>query len=612
MSQNFDIKNFLKRQYIRIGKPAEQIINRFRNVKLRDVIKEESISTGTEYFDDVDPLRLRSLSSYQTTESKQELSTTLSNINNQFFAAYGPEYDLKTAANVSIDPAWYYQDLLTRVQAIPNLKFATCKDGLENPPTGDQILCTIRHDVDGDLVAAIQQAKIEHNLNIPTSYYLLHNAPYYGVLQEQGTKENKFVTTFARHSSSVKAYLDIQNLGHELALHTDGMDYYQRLSTDGSKAVKTEIEWLRKQNCHIGGTTAHNSFSVYGCNNYSIFKNRPLGMSTPAGPKAVVHNGNWAPLQLLDEKALGLEYEANDYFWQDSIPLLYGCLMTQNNWYIAENQYGLLSPETKSSREPLKGRYGTHDDMIDAISKLTGPAYVKLVVHPMHYGLRSGDTEDPWLPEEPVTISEGKVKMWAGGGLGNEIRGAAISYINEFKTPDRGINCYKSGDFRIAVLGEKNTNSDRVSADTKFPQVTARMVRGPLAKPSAIAISAATNSSFSQDKAISDLTRISSTEVPDVVILEIETIPSNDNQLIEFIDNISKNHKLIIILHTTTNQKNTGFVQENIIEINPIHSFEKYTGSGLIYWEDEQTWAPQAHFLIAQLLSTTIIDFFKR
>ncbi len=169
-----------------------------------------------------------------------------------------------------------------------------------------------------------------------------------------------------------------------------------------------------------------------------------------------MHNGKWAPLQILDEKELGLEYEANDFFWQDHTPLLYGCLMTQNNWYIAENQYGLLSPETKASRPPLRGRYGTHEDIIDAIAHLTGPAYVKLVVHPMHYGLRAQETEKPWLASEPTDQLNGKARIWAGGGINGTIKGSAITYLNEFKTPDRGLSCYGNSDFRIAIFGGPN------------------------------------------------------------------------------------------------------------------------------------------------------------
>lgn len=563
--------------------------------------------TGTEYFDSVDPQRLAALMPYKAVASEQSYATTQANININFFLAYGPKFKEKTAAHISIDPPWYYYDLLTRISAIENVEFKTCKDALAQKPMGNQIICSIRHDVDGDLVAAKQQAEIEHALGISTSFYLLHNAPYYGnVIKSELNNE----TILQRHETSLDTYKEIQVLGHELAIHTDPMDFYQRLNTDGAAAFETELAWLRNNEINIFGTTAHNSFSVYGCNNYSIFKNRPLAMSIPSGPKAVLHNGYWAPLQMIDEQSLGLKYEANDFFWQDETPVLYGCLMTQNNWYIAENQYGSLSPDTASERPALKVRYGTHNDMIDAIKNLTGPAYVKLVVHPMHYGLRESEYSEPWLANESGEKATKKYHRWAGGLSNGGIAGSAITYVNEFDTPDRGLDCYLSGDFKIAVLGGTNTNTYRVNADSKFPQVAARLVRGPLAKPTAIAISAATNISFSAQKAINDLERIKTAATPDTVVLEIGALCVNNNELIELINSIHQSYELIIIV-STSDKESIVTDRVNIVQINPTQAFNQYVGSGLLYWEDEDTWAPQAHFLVAKSVSEAIVKFFK-
>lgn len=608
MTISTSIKRLLRRVYIQMGRPAENRINKLRGIKTNDVSK-----TGTEYFENIEAAKLRSLSSYNTSKTEQDLSTTASNINAQFFDAYGPEYKIKTSANVTVDPVWYYKDLLTRVKKTPNLRFETCIDGLSKPPTNNEIVCVIRHDVDGDLVAARQQARIENDLGIKSSFYLLHNAPYYGVLEQVGDPSNGNKTIFSRHESSIEAYLDIQKLDHELALHTDGMDYYQRLSTDGAQALKDEIMWLRNQGCDIRGTTAHNSFSVYGCNNYSIFKNRPLGMSTASGPKAVVHNGKWAPLQILDEKELKLEYEANDYFWQDRTPLLYGCLMTQNNWYIAENQYGLLSPETKSERGPLKARYGTHDDMIDAIHSLKGPAYVKLVVHPMHYGLRANHKQAPWLAKFAGSEKLGNATLWAGGGVDGEIKGSAITYKNEFSTPDRGLLCYKSGDFKIATLGGENVLTHTVSADSKFTQVTARMIRGPLSKFQAIGISAG-EAHCDASKLESYLAKICDSSKPDVVILntDFETnFPDNWSNLIE---SCCISHKLVILISNIdeNNEQLSEFISKtNFVLIDPSRVFANYKGSAMLNWHNSKLWSNQGHHLIADQCAQTIISFFR-
>ncbi len=116
---------------------------------------------GTDYFDEIDIRYSSKLAKYTTTETDQTLETTFSNVNSQFFAAYGPEYENKLAENVSIDPPWYYQDLLERIKALPNVSFKTCLEALKHTPTNNEIICTIRHDVDGDIVAAQQQAEME-------------------------------------------------------------------------------------------------------------------------------------------------------------------------------------------------------------------------------------------------------------------------------------------------------------------------------------------------------------------------------------------------------------------------------------------------------------------
>ena len=566
---------------------------------------------GTEYYDDVDQTRLAALAKYSVTPSSQKLKTTISNVSSQFYQAYGPDFTGKTAAQISVDPPWYYQDLLERLTKVPNLVFKTCHDALAQPPVGNEIICTIRHDVDGDLSAAIQQAKIEHSLGIPTSFYLLHNAPYYGVVGDLGSKKNGNTTTFYRHESSLEAYLEIQSLGHELAVHTDSMDYYQRLNTDGASVLKSELAWLRDNGVLIRGTTAHNSFSVYGCNNYSIFKQRPLSMSTPAGPKAVSHNGRWAPLQILDEAELKLNYEANDLFWQDTTPLLYGCLMTQNNWYIAENQYGLLSPESAQDRPPLKARHGTHDDMIDAISKLSGPAYVKLVVHPMHYGLRSKDGDMPWLPSTAENSHTKQVSTWAGGGS-DGLAGASITINNEFDTPDRGLDCYRSGDFRIAVLGGRNTLTTTVSADSKFPQVTARLLRGPLRRPNAIAISAS-NGDLNSEFTFDCWTKICADTTPDALIVCFQP----DVNFSQWLETLLPEYRgpVFVLIEDPDVVLNPEFNRfasnnDNLTVLNPAKYFDEYHGSGKLRWDgkDSNYWAPQGHFIVAQKLAELIIQ----
>jgi hypothetical protein len=422
----------------------------------------------TVYQDVLDEQRLAALQPYRVEASRLSLETVETNVNLNFFGAYGPDFFGKTSSHMSVDTPWQYRDLLSRLKAVPNLRFATVRDALASPPKGAEIVCTIRHDIDGDLVAAAQQARIEQSLGVQTSYYVLHTAPYYGTLSGN---------VLSRNSVSAQRYRDIQAAGHEIALHTDGMTLYQSHNVDGAAAIVEELRWLRSEGLNVIGSTAHNSFGVYGCNNYSVFKGRPLAATRPGGPMGVIHNGKWAPLQLLDEKELGLEYEANELFWQEHTPLFYGCLMAQNDWHMEHNKYALLS--ATGARAPWKFQPGTHDDLVDAVAALDGPAYVKLVVHPMHFGFRPSPDSGPWLAEKAVDEIRLGTRCWAGGGIAGQVAGAAVTRLNEFATTDRGLDCYRTADFRLAFFGHGNLATHRVSTDSKLPAVVARLLRMP-------------------------------------------------------------------------------------------------------------------------------------
>jgi hypothetical protein len=563
---------------------------------------------ATEYQEEHDLERLAALKPYRAERGAMTREQVATMVNTNFYIAYGPDFAEKTAAHITIDPIWYYEDLLKKLLSVPNLRFETIRDSLASPPTGADIICTVRHDVDGDLIAARLEAELENSLGISTSYYLLHTAPYYSI--QRGD-------VLFRNEVSAKDYLFIQSLGHELALHTDGMTLYQSHNIDGAAAIRDELAWLRSVGCDIRGTTAHNSFGVYGCNNYSVFKNRPLGMSTPAGPKGVLHNGKWAPLQILDEAELGLEYEANDLFWQDSVPLLYGCLMTQNNWYIAENQYGLLSPATKSSRPPLKFRYGTHNDLLDAVAALKGPAYVKLVVHPMHYGLRFGASNAPWHADLPTDERRGAARIWAGGGSAGTVASCAITLENEFGTPDRGLKSYETGDFRIAVLGGSQIQTHTVSADSKYSQVAARLVRGPIRKHYATAASFAALGASGQQlrDALSQMTAVAS---PDVIVIAIGETGSEERVALAN-ELYAAQRAIICILEGDAATQEISESRATELQaglscplINPFPAILAYVGSAIKFWHNSGVWAPQAHAIVGKLLAESIIEQQKK
>lgn len=564
-------------------------------------------SQGTEYQFEYDVRRLAALNPYKAVPSSMTSDEVAAMVNVNFFHAYGADTAQKTAAHVTVDPMWQYEDLLKTLKAVPNLRFATVKDALKHPPQGKEVVCVIRHDVDGDLVAARMEAEIEASLGISTSYYLLHTAPYYAISNGE---------VFLRNEASGKEYLYIQSRGHELALHTDGMTLYQFNNIDGAGAIVEELAWLRSIGCDIRGSTAHNSFSIYGCNNYSIFKNRPVTVDVPGNAKGVIHNGNWAPLQVLSEAELGLEYEANELFWQEKTPVLYGCLRTQNNWYIAQNLFGMLSPESVKKRALVFEKSGSQHDMIDAVLAVKGPAYVNLVVHPMHYGLRHTADEGPWLAAKPADEQRGNVRFWAGGGPDGAVVSSAITVVNEFGTPDRGLKSYETADFRIAVLGGDQIQTHTVSADSKYSQVAARLLRGPLAKPESTAASCAFGRMSIQPMRDA-LDKMSEIARPDVIVIALGG--DCDDQRISLANELTGQGRVVIcvlegdVRHFDDSGKLSASLRPQLSSrlLDPSSKFQSYRGGARLCWHDTGIWSPQAHAIMGTMLADEIIKAFK-
>lgn len=148
----------------------------------------------------------------------------------------------------------------------------------------------LRHDVDRDIINAIELAYIEFEHGIRSTYFLLPSSDYYknGVLR------------VARQ---------IAACGHEIGLHNDTISTYYKLKESGfettpEQIMKDELEDLRRY-FDIVGTASHGNTVYcrrYNYTNYDIFRKE-----------------EWGPLKMED---YGLEYEAyyvgNKYYISDS------------------------------------------------------------------------------------------------------------------------------------------------------------------------------------------------------------------------------------------------------------------------------------------------------
>ncbi|MBM43437.1 MAG: hypothetical protein CMJ36_00270 [Phycisphaerae bacterium] len=325
---------------------------------------------------------LSTFASYKAVDSGKSLEKVLSHVNQSNYSGYGPDLWLGGAGKVIVGTPFDYRQLLAGLSEIPSVEFVSHRRLLAEELPTDRVRVSIRHDVDSDIIAGLQQARIEQEFGAEASWYLLHTAAYYG----------EFIgRTFHRNECMESIYLEMQELGHEVALHTDPLWIYQEHGVDGADAVRTEIEWLRNIGLDIRGTVAHNSKPVYNAWNYEVFKGRYDYRDTEqAEPDFVEKNGITAPLRTLCEAQLGLEYEGNDALHHPDIPHLYGATRAVNRWRWVPHQKRVLSGEV-----PDDTQFVDQERMLNECREARPGQAVILVVHPCYYGARADASAEP-------------------------------------------------------------------------------------------------------------------------------------------------------------------------------------------------------------------------
>jgi len=329
---------------------------------------------------------------YRVEDSRRNVADVYAQVNYSCFECYGP--DLRAGVHpergrVTVDTLAQYEKLIRELASIPNLVFIPHAELNEYGCPADQVVCSIRHDVDADIRAAVAEAEIEQRYGARTSYYILHTAPYYGTWIDGVHKRNDCMA---------HVYRQIQDLGHEIALHTDPLHLYQNMRIDGAQAVREEIEWLRAQGLTITGTVAHNSAPIYGIENFAIFKGknrRGLALGSRGEPgdeliDEIVHNGKWAPLGVLDEAELGLTYEGNDFFRRKDVRIEYGATRFLNRW-----RWDHHLTQWRKTKDPAEDRFIDQERMLEQIRSFEPGYWLILNVHPLYYGSRHSRTTAP-------------------------------------------------------------------------------------------------------------------------------------------------------------------------------------------------------------------------
>lgn len=148
----------------------------------------------------------------------------------------------------------YYKRFLSSISDLKRYQVVPLKDFRKtNPP--DRIVISIRHDVDWDLQSAMEMAKIEHQHNIKSTFFILHTEPYYGV-----TKKGR-----AEHREELIPELKkLQDeYGHEIGWHNDLVTLQCIYGIEPKRYLENELHWLRSNGIKIAGTASHGSIYCY-------------------------------------------------------------------------------------------------------------------------------------------------------------------------------------------------------------------------------------------------------------------------------------------------------------------------------------------------------------
>jgi hypothetical protein len=199
-----------------------------------------------------------------------------------------------------------YRALLSALQDA-GFKSLTLLEGASLPLDADVRALFVRHDVDHDLEAALGMARIEHEMGIRASYYLLPPGDYNKDENYYGRLEGGRVEHSARLQEVVS---EIHALGHEIGLHNDFLQLADKLGRDIPSLIRDEIAYFAALGIAVRGSASHGSRYVraHGMTNYEIFAECKKSSSVPRS--VTLSDDRSFELYSLSFRSLGLDYEA--------------------------------------------------------------------------------------------------------------------------------------------------------------------------------------------------------------------------------------------------------------------------------------------------------------
>ena len=244
------------------------------------------------------------------------------------------------------DREFSYLDLLNSIDAE---RITLSQQALGELGTIDKRYVAIRHDVDHDMLLALQFAEVEQEHGIKATYFLLHSEGYF-----QNTKR------FPGHVQRMS------KMGHEIALHNNALTPWFLEQQHPLGTLQKALQTLRDNTNRVVGTSSHGDPHCYTYNpdrvlrfvNYQMWYELPKRFSPR--PKDI---------PVISMTDLGLVYEA--YF-------------LNRDAYITDSG-GVWAGGVKDEIEPFESYDKQGNDRLDHIisefNKLD-KGVLQLLVHP--------------------------------------------------------------------------------------------------------------------------------------------------------------------------------------------------------------------------------------
>lgn len=596
---------------------------------------------------------------YRSTSSGRRISEIFddANINNYF--GFGPHPNAAAPTRLVADPLSRYDAFLRQLVKLERIDILPARDAFRHRPVPGRTVCVIRHDIDGDVVSALEMASMEHAYGISSTFNVLHTAPYYGRFGKRPSPLDRWPLRylwrwvrdrrrvfFLRNEAMIEVYRRIQSLGHEIGLHVDGLHIYQAHHIDGAAAVREELAWLRRNGVRIVGMAPHNSAETYGAANSGLFTHRPPRDDVPAGPLSFERDGVTIPLQVLDEADCGFDYEIDDLYQLQPTDFL-SAIGHGDWWFHRVYPKSMTAPadEFKALFPSPRRHHLCQEQVLDHLAGRDCAGQVVLAVHPEHFGLRFHPLNGPLphdrdisapdavaairrerrqaMPDE-FDVEPADIRSGHAGGL---IEFQTIVTRNEAGLHDFPVAGIENADLKLVLIGKRQFGTETLAPGAR---VGGRLHR-KLALETGREVRVATFATPDEDEGIS-LEKLAvhlDPRVADVIVLGIDLIApatsaatatdadwrrfvERQRSLIEPLKGIGADLILVIEAAGSTaadlaEMEAARLASEfGVTVINPLPAFAARRSASSTLWSDGSDWSVLGHEIVADLICAAI------